>query len=82
MSASWRLNQYSRRLCGKSQRQNPLIMGFKPVNFDTRGPMLYLSLPQWVAFGPRRTAGKKKIVASEQLGLIVVYWKPPGGGFL
>ena len=37
MSASWRLNQYSCHLCGKSQRQNPLIVGFEIGTFGTRG---------------------------------------------
>ena len=37
MSASWRLNQYSRRLCGKSQSQDPLVTGIEPGTFGTRG---------------------------------------------
>ena len=38
MSASWRLNQNRRRLCGnKFRRQNPLITGFEPGVFGARG---------------------------------------------
>ena len=43
MFASWRLNQYSRRLCEKkSEMQNPLITGLEPGPLVREADAIYL----------------------------------------